>query len=178
MQFSMLTEPVVIAAALFASAFVFLLWVVGSRSKSTVGTVVLDIVSMLVGVAGLSVAVYDAVYAQTPAVYLGILGFAGVVLVGKSLRDLPWIGLLSLASAVAAGFALNALLPLGTPLWVVVGGAAVVFLLAYFLLGAVGGLFKLVALLAIPRIVSILMALAAAAAGILELFPNVAAGAP
>ena len=83
-----------------------------------------------------------------------------------------------LASAVAAGFALNSLLPAGTPLWAIVGGAALVFLLAYFLLGAVGGLFKLVALLAIPRIVSILIALAAVGAGILELFPNVAAGAP
>jgi hypothetical protein len=178
MQFSMLTEPVVIATALFASAFVFVLWVFGSRSKSSVGTILLDIVSMLVGVAGLGVAIYDALYAHTPAIYLGILGFAGVVLVGKSLRDLPWIGILSLASAVAAGFALNALLPSGTPIWVAVGGAALVFLLAYLLLGAVGGLFKLVALLAIPRIVSILIAIAAVGAGILELFPGVAAGAP
>lgn len=178
MQLSMLTEPVVIAASLFASGFVYLLWVWGSRSKSSVGTIVLDVVSMLVGVGGLGVAIYDALFGNAPAIFLGILGFAGVVLIGKSLRDLPWIGLLSLASAVAAGFTLSSLLPAGTPFWVVVAGAALVFLLAYFLLGAVGGLFKLVALLAIPRIVSILIALATVGAGILELFPNVAAGAP
>ncbi|MCI4351374.1 MAG: hypothetical protein L3K15_07670 [Thermoplasmata archaeon] len=178
MQPSMLSEPIVIAAAMFASGFTFLLWVIGSRTKNTVSAIALDIVSMLVGLAGLTVAVYDAFFGSTSGIVLGILGFAGIVLIGKSLRDLPWIGLLSLGAGVGAGFALMAFLPAGTPLWMIVVGAAVVFLLAYLVIGAVGGLFKLVSLIAIPRVISALLALATVAAGILELFPNVAAGAP
>jgi hypothetical protein len=178
MQLGMLTEPLVIAATMFASGFVFLLWVVGGRTKSSVSMIGLDVLSMLVGVAGLGVAVYDSLFGQASGILLGILGFAGVVLIGKSLRDLPWIGLISLASGVAAGFALNAVLPAGTPIWAIVAGAAFAFLVVYLLLGAVGGLFKFVSLIAIPRLVSGLFALATIAGGILVLFPNVAAGAP
>ncbi len=83
-----------------------------------------------------------------PVLALGIALVVGVVLVGRSLREVPWTGMLALAAIV--GYSVERAYPT-LPYYDVLGAAAVVFVLAYAVLFVIELPFRLAGRVSVPR---------------------------
>jgi hypothetical protein len=85
-----------------------------------------------------------------PVLALGIALVVGVVLVGRSLREVPWTGMLALALAAIVGYSVERAYPT-LPYYDVLGAAAVVFVLAYAVLFVIELPFRLAGRVSVPR---------------------------
>ena len=169
---SVLGQPIALVAAGLAAGLAFLLWfAVGRAGNPSRGAVLgVEFLSLPIGVFAFVTAVVAALSSSVPIYLWAILAIAGAVLVGKSMQDLPWVGVGSLAVGVATWYVIRSYLPAATPWEVPLAVAGIAVVLAYVILALVGGAFKLVALVAVPRIVSLILGLASIAAGLIEAF--------
>jgi hypothetical protein len=172
MELSWLSSPAAVMVAAFASAIVYGLWLAGpapSQGMSVAG-VLLDLVSMPMGVFAFVVAVFAGLYAHVTILLPIVLAVAGVVLIGRSLRDLPWSGLAAVGLGALAALFVDRADPSVASDAVLLAVGAVVFLLSYAVLALVTAPFRLVAWIGSNRTVSAILGLAALGVGVVEAF--------
>lgn len=170
MDFAWLSGPSAFVAAAVATAFVFLLWLARGKpsESSTVVGVLLDLVSLPVGAFALLVAVLAGLRGAESIVLPVVLGVAGAVLIGRSLRDVPWVGLVSLGLAGGTAYALTVYERSVATVPVLLVATGLVFVVAYGILGLLSIPFRLIAWGTSARFLSAALAIAAAAVGVVE----------
>jgi hypothetical protein len=145
-----LSQLWVLAATLEAAGLVFLADVAaaGDAPRGSAPRFVLDVLSLPLGALVLAETVL--LWHSLPVLALGISLVVGVVLVGRSLRDVPWTGCAALAVGGATGYFVDRGYP-ALPYYVVLGAAAVASVLVYAVLFVIEIPFRLAALVSVPR---------------------------
>ncbi len=153
MVFHALEAPWVLPAALAVSGLVFLgdaASQTGPR-QHTLETFALNVVSLPVGVLTLVVGLLDALHGPGLDLATGAGIAIGAILAGRSLREVPWTGVVSLAIAAAAAWFLDTHSPWALSLTELVVVTAVVFLIVYGILYLIELPMRLAGLVALPR---------------------------
>jgi hypothetical protein len=172
MELMWLTTPMAVIGAAIASAVVYGLWLAGpsdSQGPSVAGFL-LDLLSMPVGIFALVVAVFAGLDMNVSIILPVVLGLAGAVLIGRSLRELPWVGVAALGLGVGAAIVVDRTYPNLASDAVLLAVGALVFLLSYAILALVTAPFRLVGWIGSNRAVSVILGLAALGVGVLEAF--------
>ena len=172
MDLAWAATPTAIVLAGLVSALLYVLWIArsGPSSGSGVAGAMLDLVSLPVGAFALTVAILTYLDDRLTVAIPIVLGLAGAVLIGRSLRELPWLGLVSAGLGFGAAYALDRLSPSVASLPVLVVVGVIGFAFAYGILSLVSAPFRLLAWGTTPRFVSAILAVAAAAVGVAEAF--------
>jgi hypothetical protein len=129
------------------------------HSRSGAARFLLNVLSLPVGVLALLETVL--LWSSLSWVEAAIALVVGAVLVGRSLREVPWTGALSVAAAVATVFLVERYSPwsLSVVEVLIIGG--LVFVIVYGLLYLLEIPLRLAGLLAVPRIFLVILAAAA-----------------
>ncbi len=122
----------------------------GARSHG-VATFLLNFISLPIGGGTFFLGALDAYGQGGLTVATGAAMGAGAILIGRSLREIPWTAAVSLAAAAAAGWLLLTHFPSAPTLPFVLGGSAVVFGLVFGVLYLIELPFRLAGLIALPR---------------------------
>lgn len=146
-----LAMPGFLIGTLVASGILFFaLLAVQSRTPSAgAGRFVLNLLSLPLGVAAIAATVVQ--WSALSVVAIAIALVAGAVLAGRSLRELPWTGLLALATGVLVGYGVYAAAPGALTVLEVVGVGAIAFLVVYALLYLIELPLRLAGFLSVPR---------------------------
>jgi hypothetical protein len=146
-----LGQPWVLATALAAVGLLFL-GDIAAQSKSTTGSAERFLLNILSLPAGILVVAGILVRWSRVGTILAIIGLVvGAVSIGRSLREVPWTGVVSVAAAAFAVYGIEQIAPgiLSVPELLAVGG--IVFLIVYVLLYLIEIPLRLAGLLSIPR---------------------------
>ena len=170
MDLAWAATPAAIVLAGLSCALLYLLWIArsGPSSGSGVAGAMLDLVSLPVGAFAFAVAILTYLDDHLTIAIPLVLGLAGAVLIGRSLRELPWMGLVSAGLGFGAAYAVDRFVPSASSVPALVLVGVVGFVLAYLILSLVSGPFRLLAWGTTPRFVSAILAVAAAAVGVAE----------
>lgn len=175
MVLSPLESTWVVPAALAVCGLIFLGDAAAESGPRTHGiaTFVLNLLSLPVGGFTLFVGALDWYSSGTlgfgPAAAMAV----GAILTGRSLREVPWTGVVSLAAAAVVGWYLVTRSPWTLSLPEVLGASAVVFLCVFVVLYLIELPLRIAGLLALPRPFLVVLGVGSlAAAGYLALTPG------
>jgi hypothetical protein len=158
---SLLVPRWVLPALLVASALVYLADVLARdpNGRGDAERFLLNVLSLPVGVLGL-LAVYvrwSSLTGLAAAIAIGVF----LVLVGRSLREVPWTGVVAIGIAALAAYLLEHDSPVALPFLGVLALAGVVFLIAYVLLYIVEIPLRIAGIVSVPRPLLVGLAVAA-----------------
>lgn len=157
---SYLGQVWVLASALVAAGLLYLGDIAAQSQANRGGTerFLLNVLSLPTGVVVLiGIGVRWSQLGTIPAV-IGLV--VGAVLVGRSLREVPWTGVISVVAGALAAYAAERYGPGSLSDEVLVAVGAIVFLLVYVILYIVEIPLRLAGILSIPRIFLALLAVA------------------
>jgi hypothetical protein len=145
-----LSQLWVLAATLAVAGVVFLAEVAaeGSAPRGGAARFLLDVLSLPLGVLVLVESVLQ--WHALPYLALGISLVVGAILTGRSIREVPWTGVLALGAGALAGFLVDRAFPT-VPFYDVLGLAAVVFLVVYAILFVIEIPLRIAGLVSVPR---------------------------
>jgi hypothetical protein len=151
----------VLPGLLVAAGLVFLADVLARdpNGRGAAERFLLNVASLPVGVLGL-LAVYvrwSALGLLPAAIAIGVF----LVLVGRSLREVPWTGVVAVGAAVLAAYLLEHASPVTLPFFGVLIAAGVVFVLVYVVLYLIEIPLRLAGTVSIPRPLLVGLAVAA-----------------
>lgn len=146
-----LAMPGFLIATLVASGLLyFALLVTQSRTPAAgAGRFVLNLLSLPLGGAAIAATVVQ--WNALSVVAIAIALVAGAVLAGRSLRELPWTGLLAVAAGVLLAYGIYEAAPGALSAVELVGAGAVAFLVVYALLYLIELPLRLAGFLSVPR---------------------------
>jgi hypothetical protein len=157
---SYLGQVWVLASALVAAGLLYLGDIAAQSQANRGGTerFLLNVLSLPTGVVVLiGIGVRWSQLGTIPAV-IGLV--VGAVLVGRSLREVPWTGVISVVAGALAAYAAERYGPGSLSDEVLVAVGAIVFLLVYVILYIIEIPLRLAGILSIPRIFLALLAVA------------------
>ncbi len=131
----------------------------GGPRTHGVATFLLNFFSLPLGGGTFFLGALDAYAQGGVSVATGAALGVGAILVGRSLREIPWTGAVSLAAAAATGWWLLTRSPVPLSLGVLLGASALVFALVFSTLYLLELPFRLAGLLALPRALLVVLAL-------------------
>jgi hypothetical protein len=152
----------VLPAALVAGGLVFLADAAAESGprKHTAETFVLNVLALPIGGFIFGVGVADALVAHHVPLGPGAALVVGAILVGRSLREVPWTGVVSLGAAAAAGWFLTTHSPWTLSVFDLLAATTVVFLVVFVLLYLIELPLRLAGLFSLPRLFLIVLGIA------------------
>jgi hypothetical protein len=157
---SYLSQTWVLASALVAAGLLYLGDIAAQSQSNRGGTerFLLNVLSLPAGVVVLLGIILR--WHQLGTIPIGIGLVVGAVLVGRSLREVPWTGVVSVGAGALAAYAAEQYSPAHFSDEVLIAIGAVVFLIVYVLLYLVEIPLRLAGILSIPRIFLAVLAIA------------------
>jgi hypothetical protein len=144
----------VLPAALVACGLVFFgdSAAEGGQRKHSAETFVLNFLSLPIGGVTLLIGILDALHTGHVGIASGGGIGVGAILTGRSLREVPWTGVVSLGAAALAGWYLVQHSPWSLSLLQILAVSGVVFLLVFVVLYLIELPLRIAGLFALPRI--------------------------
>jgi hypothetical protein len=133
--------------------------------QHTAETFFLNFLSLPLGAFALLVGALDALHTDHLTLGFGAGIAIGAILMGRSLREVPWTGVVSLGAGAAVGWFLVEHSPWALSLLDILAASAIVFVLVFILLYLIELPLRLAGLLALPRPLLIVLGVASFVTG-------------